>query len=778
MEAVIMAGGEGTRLRPLTCDCPKPMARLCGRPALAYILELLAQNGITRAAVTLRYLPEAIRAAWPDGRCAGVELRFVEEDEPLGTAGSVRNALENTENDVLVISGDALCDFDLRSAMRFHREKGATATLLLSRVADPREYGLVVTAPDGRVRGFVEKPGWSQSVTDAVNTGIYILSPQALARIPQGRPYDFGKDLFPAMLRADMPLCGFDADGYWCDVGDIGAYVQSQFDLLDGKVDARLPGQAENGVYVKGSLPGGRYTLHAPVYLGENVTIGEDAVVGPYAVVDDGCTVGARAKVRQSVLLPDAYVGARCELRGALVCAGASLGARAALFEGAVAGAGAVIGRDAEIAPGVRVWPGKRVEDGAHAARNVKSGAARRGVFDDDGVSGEVGVDLTPEFCAKLGAAAGEATERGLIAVGDDGSNVGRALRQALAAGALSAGARVLDLGSAFEAQFVFSTAFCTADLGIFTRAAGARAVLRLFDGAGLPLCRKWERSIENHLSTGEIARCLPEEYGVPEQLAGTGAFYARALAGLAPQGLAGMCAAVRCANRQVRQRLARVLESLSCVPGGSDRADGLRLHLTASGRAASFFDEEGRYLSPLHTLALGCRIEFEAGEDAALPYEAPRALDALAGQYGRRVLRYLSCPADDADKEARALAARQQWVRDGLQNGVRILAWLKANGLRLRDAAAELPDFAVAVRSVPLAGNPGEILRAFAGDTPVGGGEGVLLSRRRGKVLLSPLKRGRGLRILAEAADMETADELCVDLQKELRGGAPLDKH
>lgn len=771
MEAVIMAGGEGTRLRPLTCDCPKPMARLCGRPVLDYILELLVQNGVTRAAVTLRYLPEQIRAAYPDGQYAGISLRFVEEEKPLGTAGSVRHALERIDDDVLVISGDALCDFDLRSAVRFHREKQAAATLVLSRVADPREYGLVVTGPDGQVRGFVEKPGWSQSITDAVNTGIYILSPRALEQIPQKGAYDFGKELFPSLLRSDMPLYGFSADGYWCDIGDIGAYTQSQFDLLDGKVDARLPGQAENGVYVKSALPAGRYTLHAPVYIGENVTIGEDASIGPYAVLDDGCTVGARAKVRQSVLLPDAYAGARCELRGALVCAGASLGARTGMFEGAVAGAGAKIGRDATVSSGVRIWPGKRVEDGAHAVRNIQSGAARRGVFDDDGVTGEIGVDLTPEFCAKLGAAAAETVSRGLIAVGDDGSNVGRALKQALTAGALSAGARILDLGSAFEAQFVFSTMFCRADLGVFVRAAGAKAVLRLFNHAGLPLCRKWERSIESHMSTGEIARCLPGEYGAPEMLPGTGVFYERALKKWMPDGLAGMGVTVRSANRAARLFLGHVLERQGCRPGK------LRLHLTASGGAASFFDEDGRYLSPLHTLALGCRIAFENGEDVALPYEAPRALDIMAEQSGHHILRYLSCPADDTDREARELAAHQPWVRDGLQNGVRILSYLKAHELSLREAEQELPAFAVAVRSVPLAGNPGEFLRAFEEETNEKGGEGVLLFRRQGKVLLSPLKRGKGLRILAEAADMETADELCFLLQKELRDGAPLDK-
>ncbi len=771
MQAVIMAGGEGTRLRPLTCDCPKPMARLCGRPALDYILELLAKNGVTRAAVTLRYLPGVIRDAYPEGEFAGVKLRFVEEDEPLGTAGGVRHACAPGDDDLLVISGDALCDFDLRAAAAFHRERKAAATLLLSHVADPREYGLVVTSPDGGVHGFVEKPGWAQSITDAVNTGIYILSPRALAAVPEGKPFDFSKDLFPALMRAGLPLFGFDADGYWCDIGDISAYLQSQFDLLDGKAEARLPGRKANGIRFKGRLPAGNYHLRPPVYLGEDVTVGEGASIGPYAVVDDGCSIGPNTMIRESVLLPDAYVGARCELRGALVCAGARLGARAGLFEGSVAGAGAVIGREAALAPGVRVWPGKHVEDGARAARNIKSGAARRGIFDDEGVAGEVGVEVTPEFCARLGAAAGEAAARGSIAVGDDGSPASAAMKQALLAGVLSSGAKALDLGSGFEAQFRFGVTACGADLGIFTRMAGTRAVLRLCDGHGLPLCRKWERTMDTHLAAGEVKRCPPSEYGRVEPLSGIGAVYARRLSSFAPEGLSGTAVTVRSANRQARGRLAEVLEGLSCRPGG------LRLHLTFSGSAASFFDEEGKYLSPVHTLALGCAAAFERGEDVALPYGAPHALDTLADRYGRRVLRYLSCPADDGDQEARGLAAAQPWVRDGLENGLRILAYLQKNGVRLHDAAARLPSFAVAARSVPIAGNPGRLLRSFSESLPENGvGEGVLLTKREGRILLSPLKRGKGLRILAEARDMETAEELCLDFQRELQKETALD--
>ncbi|MDR3643585.1 MAG: NDP-sugar synthase [Clostridia bacterium] len=319
MKAVIMAGGEGTRLRPLTCDCPKPMTRLCGRPVIEYILDLLKANGVTEAAVTLRYLPEAIRGQFPDGDYQGMKLSFFEEDEPLGTAGSVKNAAGILDDDFIVISGDSLCDFGLAAAVEYHKKKKAAATLLLSHVADPREYGLVVTEPSGRVRGFVEKPGWAQAITDAVNTGIYIISPDCLKLIPDGKMFDFAKDLFPLLMERGMPVYGCETDGYWCDIGDIGAYTSCQLDMLEGRVECRLPGARQGGVQLKDGRPGGGYRILPPVYIGSNVRIGNDAVIGPSAVIDDGCTIGAGATVKNSILLPEAYIGERCELRGALV---------------------------------------------------------------------------------------------------------------------------------------------------------------------------------------------------------------------------------------------------------------------------------------------------------------------------------------------------------------------------------------------------------------------------------------------------------------------------
>ena len=319
MKAVIMAGGQGSRLRPLTENVPKPMARLCGRPVVEYILELLAENGIFESVLTLQYLPERLTGHFEGAEFAGVKLSFCEEEAPLGTAGSVKNALGAPDGPALVISGDALCDFPLRQAAEAHRESGAAVTIVTAKVDDPREYGLVVADETDRITGFVEKPSYAQATSELANTGIYILSPEAVNMIPEGRKFDFASDLFPAMLERGMLLKNCTLSGYWCDIGDLGAYRRAQADLLAGRVRCRLRGERDAaGNYFAGRRPAGRYELTPPVWVGEGVRIGGNAQVGEGSVLDDGCTVGAGAQVRveQRMIPPTVLAEQEAPLQG------------------------------------------------------------------------------------------------------------------------------------------------------------------------------------------------------------------------------------------------------------------------------------------------------------------------------------------------------------------------------------------------------------------------------------------------------------------------------
>src|SRR5438045_166039 len=242
MKAVVMAGGEGTRLRPLTSNQPKPMVPVAGKPCMEHILELLSSHGFEDVIVTVAFLPQAIRGYFGDGDAVGIALSYSVEEAPLGTAGSVRLAADKLDEPFLVISGDALCDLDLTRLVEFHREKGAAVTIGLKSVPNPLEFGIVVTDEDGKVERFLEKPSWSQVFSDTINTGIYVLDPEVLNHVPTDRPFDFSKELFPLLLEMGRPLYGHVCGGYWQDIGTIDQYRQACFDALDERVRLSIPG--------------------------------------------------------------------------------------------------------------------------------------------------------------------------------------------------------------------------------------------------------------------------------------------------------------------------------------------------------------------------------------------------------------------------------------------------------------------------------------------------------------------------------------------------------
>ncbi len=247
MKAILLAGGQGRRLRSITGKLPKPMVPLVGVPVLDRLLELLRRNGFTDVCATLCYRPDAIQGHCGDGSSYGVHLRYRIETEPRGTAGAVRACSDfYGRDDFLVISGDAACSFDLLQLYRQHQSSGAAVTVALYPDAEPLQYGLVLQDREGYVRHFIEKPDWPHVVTDLVNTGIYIVSPRAMTYVPEDTPFDFANDLFPLLLAADEPILGVPMDGYWCDIGTPRAYYRCCLDVLDGRLSPTPPEAPES----------------------------------------------------------------------------------------------------------------------------------------------------------------------------------------------------------------------------------------------------------------------------------------------------------------------------------------------------------------------------------------------------------------------------------------------------------------------------------------------------------------------------------------------------
>ncbi len=521
MKAVIMAGGEGTRLRPQTSNLPKPMLPLVGRPMMEHIVSLLRRHGITDIVVTVAFLPNAIRSYFGDGSELGVRMVYATEETPLGTAGSVRNAMEQLTERFLVISGDVLTDIDLTEIVAFHEKNDALATIALSAVENPLEFGIVITREDGTIERFLEKPGWGQVFSDTINTGIYVLEPEIFERIPAGRSVDFSGEVFPAALEDGGPLYGYVADGYWEDVGTTAAYLKAHEDILDGKVETEVSGfELRPGVWVgKGSSIDPLARIESPVFIAENCTVDAGAVLGAYTTLGANTRVAERAEVRRSVIGENSYLGPGARVEGAVLGRSCDLRVGARIEPGAVVGEGCLIGAHAEVRGDVKVYPYKVVEAGAQVNASIvwESGGART-LFGRDGVNGIANVDVSPELAVRLAKAWASGFEKGsYITASRDTSRAARVLKRALMVGCNSVGVNVADLELATVPVTRHHVRTRANRAGLTVRLSPddpQSVVIRFFDERGIDLSETDQRRVERMYHREEFRRVTAGEIG------------------------------------------------------------------------------------------------------------------------------------------------------------------------------------------------------------------------------------------------------------------------
>lgn len=521
MKAVIMAGGEGTRLRPVTCRRPKPMAPVANRPLMEHILTLIKSAGVHTAFATVHYLADEIEAYFGDGAPWGLSLRYSVEDTPVGTAGSVKRLEGDLRETFLVVSGDALTDIDLAGAVAFHRERKALATIVLARVEQPLEFGVVITGEDGRIRRFLEKPGWGEVFSDTVNTGIYVLEPQVLERIPAERVVDFSRDLFPLLLEEGLPLYGYVAEGYWSDVGSLSQYMQAHVDALERRVALDIPGEEiEPGIWVG---PGTRIhpeaLIQPPLVIGRNCIVGEKASLLPLTTLGDNCVVEPGATLERSIIWENVYIGRGAHVHGAILGSGVLAKAQAHVHEGAVVGDGCMLGEGTVIQPDVKLWPHKVTETGAKVTMSLVWGGKWPGsLFSGPGVRGLANVEITPEFATRLGAAFGASLERRVqVVTSRDIHPVSRMTKRAMIAGLMSVGTSILDLRT-MPAPVSRHAALVSGAAGGVHVSLWAQnpdeVLIEFFDGQGRALGRAAERKLEAIFFREDFRRSHRDEVG------------------------------------------------------------------------------------------------------------------------------------------------------------------------------------------------------------------------------------------------------------------------
>ncbi len=816
MKAVIMAGGEGSRLRPLTSLRPKPMVPVFNLPVMEHILGLVKHHGMTEVVATLAFMPQVIQDYFGSGEEWEVDVSYALEEMPLGTAGSVKNAEPLLgEEDFLVISGDALTDIDLTGVVRTHREKGGLVTIALKRVPDPLEYGVVITTEDGRIERFLEKPTWGQVFSDTINTGIYVVAREVLDLVPQGEPYDFSSDLFPRLLGSERGLFGCVVDGYWCDIGNLETYVQAHRDVLNGQAMVYVPGvAARDDVWVgEGTDIDAGAEIAGRVVLGKNVKVNPGARLGPYTVIGDNCVIGAEAVVEHSIVWDDAFVDGGATVRGAVVCRGVDVRRKATIETGVALGDEAVIGHDAFVGHDVMVYPFKRIEPAAVVNTSVIwESKGVRSLFGTDGISGLVGVDITPELALMVAQAYGTTLPVGShVVVARDSSRAARMIKRAMVAGLNSAGVNARDLRVASPAVNRFTTRAtrCVGGIHVCASQTDVQAVQIHFYGAdGLDIPPSSQKKIERLYFRREFRRAFLDEVGEiiypPRALE----YYAGGLAeamevcpqdGRRSKVVADMGHGVASiVLPQVSAEWSAEIVTLNPFPDAERTAPhaaepeevalsrvgrliaafqaDLGVRFDPAGEALTLLTPSGRTLdgdTALHLMvSLWCRTD-GSGAPVVVPISASSAIERIAAPSGHRVVRsgrstYALSHTAVAENAGFAGSRNGGYMFpsflaafDGVMSLGILIRMLSATDEGLEELADAVPPSYLREEQVfcPI-DRKGAVMRAMTGEAGTGAGltDGIRVELEEGWALVMPHPTEPLVDVVAEGADAESS--------------------
>ncbi len=769
-----MAGGEGSRLRPITTHLPKPLVPVANKPIMEHILELLRRHGCDHVITTLHYLADQIQGHFGDGSEFGIEITHVVEDVPLGTAGAVKQAeIYLKDGTFIIMSGDALTDCDLTKALAFHKQKGGIATLVLARIPNPLEFGIVITDENGRIERFHEKPGWSEVFSDTVNTGMYILEPAILERMVLNENYDWSKDIFPKLLEEDVPMYGYVMEGYWTDVGTLEQYRDAQSHVLQGRTKLTIPGQmVRAGVWVgEDSVIDAEAILHAPVCVGTNCRVKKGAQIGPFTVLGASTLVDEGAIVDRSVIWDRCYIGVNVNITGGTLASRVTVKRETRIGEDVVIGDRCLIDVGCTIRPRVKVWPDKIIERGSTVTMSLVTGSRWRGaLFRDLGVAGLSNIEITPEFATRFAMAYGSLLRPGSRVVSSrDSARSSRMLKRSVMASLLSAGCQVIDMhGTPVPVtRHYLRTMNAIGAINVRKFPGNARlSLLEVFDERGCYFPRAQERKLESGFFREEFHRADPDDLGRIEDAVQPVEAYTRdflrflpkvdfrrkprvvidygfsSVSPIFPAILAEMGIESISLNnfndaRKAPRRpevlkehlanLSHIVASVGCDMG---------VLVTNEGEGLLVVDNMGQELVGNGLFAALCLLvaRTEPGAKIAMSVTSPERLEHLLTKEGVQVIRTKSNTRDlmtTALEEGVSFAGNENggFIFPRLHAGFdamfalgSLVQMLQKLDCTLAEVAAELPEFHLAYRQVPCAWETkGTVMRRLSGEVREG---------------------------------------------------------
>ncbi len=631
MKAIIMAGGEGKRLRPLTETLPKPLLPVANTPAIVHIIRLLKKHGITDAVITTGYLASKIESSLGNS-CEGVNLTYKKEEEPLGTAGGVKAAMDHIgDDDFVVISGDCISETDLSSAIKVRKEKDAAVLMILSECDEPGEYGVVLTDENGDISRFCEKPSLSSTYSSRINTGIYVMSPRVFDYIPDGKS-DFSSDVFPLMMKKGERISSVIDSSYWCDIGDFHSY--------------RMANLLYNG--------GG-------IVKGEDCQIESHDIYG--SVLFDRVMVGKGTKIENSIIASDVHIGKNVRIEENCV-----IGEGCVIEDGAVVGAGSLIGS------GSRILENEYVRHGSGGDEKLKA-------IYDSGIRCPL-IEMGPSFCVKLGRALCHTVKKGRIGIMTDGSNEGQRIALAILRGIGDSGGETVLLGNGFEAAAALAAVKLSLDLSLFVRSEGNECIISFFDENGLYPKRSFERGLFSAMK--EQAADGTAKKGRLSHVDFIKSYYLPAMtSGRCP--LEGFEITVKRRNAS-----SEFLKEAIMLLGGRVTDNGVKLSVSDDGFTLTV-DDGSVILDDWHVKAL--LLRYLIRDRVSLPIISPSAITDICQ---KSPMLYTHCPSGDGEDSARQKAHSYPELIHGIAAAAELAGLLSATNKELKELLRHLPSFAM----------------------------------------------------------------------------------
>ncbi len=690
MKAIIMAGGEGKRLRPITERMPKPLVPLAKEAIIKRILRHLYKNGIREAAITVGYLSNKIIDSLGE-ECEGIKLVYFKEEKPLGTAGGVRLAKDFVgDDDFVVVSGDADFDIDIKKAAKRRRELGAEALIILSECENPGEYGVVICNKNGRIKGFSEKPALSCTYSDTVNTGIYLFSNSIFDRIPSGQPYDFGKQLFPDMLNQGIALYGEISDGHWCDIGDPEAYYRANMRISEG-----------------------------------------------HNLINESCHIGD-SEINSSVIMDNCYIGDRCKIDSAVICE------KTVIENDVIISRGCIIGESSVIEDGAVIYENTRLPAGSIISEGmiVKASVIIGGTVSASALFGENGfvikkTDFSNDLAIKIGNSLSSVCGCGKIGIMHDGVLSSLSLSAEMVKGIKMSGGDIALLGSGFEAQASYAAIKLNLNLAVFIRSRSDNVEIAFFDSDGLYPKREFERQLISALVGEDLItkdkRSKIVEYNFEEE------YYFPFILGddldIDKLGI----------NVTRENRASVILDRALHMKGCVSKSNGIRFSVSHDGFSLSA-EQNGFFADGYHIKAI--LIRYVLQREISLPITSPEALsDVCRG----KCLFYSHCPSGDTENEAREKSRNNLEIIHACAEAVELCKLISSSGKSLKELIETLPDFYYDTVDITISKKRRLGILTELG---IPDGDGVKSEYARGTVRIVPTKDGYRLYAEAAAGE------------------------